>query len=103
MTSSETFSDSIFLSASTIASTDPCVSALTTTLRALLWAAWSVANRFSSVTLGGAPVPFLNAAAHGVLFYLSWMFPLVFLVTLVDADKRFLHDILSGVWVLRRR
>jgi uncharacterized RDD family membrane protein YckC len=51
----------------------------------------------------GAPVPFLNAAAHGAFFYLSWFFPLVFLVTLVDAEKRFLHDILSGVLVIRRR
>src|ERR1700712_2754873 len=32
----------------------------------------------------GAPVPFLNAAAHGAFFYLSWFFPAVFLVTLVD-------------------
>ena len=51
----------------------------------------------------GAPVPFLNAAAHGVFFYLSWLMPLLFLVTLVDPDKRFLHDILSGVLVTRRR
>ena len=50
----------------------------------------------------GAPVPFLNAAAHGAFFYLSWFFPLVFLVTLVDGDKRFLHDILSGVVITRR-
>ena len=52
---------------------------------------------------GAAPVPFLNAAAHGALFYISWFFPAVFLVTLVDGDKRFLHDILSGVIVVRRR
>ncbi len=51
----------------------------------------------------GAPVPFLNAAAHGAFFYISWFFPLVFLVTLVDSDKRFLHDILSGVVVTRRQ
>jgi uncharacterized RDD family membrane protein YckC len=51
----------------------------------------------------GATVPFLNAAAHGVFFYLSWFFPLIFLVTLVDGDKRFLHDILSGVIIIRRR
>lgn len=51
----------------------------------------------------GAPTPFLNAAAHGAFFYISWFFPLVFLVTLVDSEKRFLHDILSGVIVLRRR
>ena len=51
----------------------------------------------------GAPAPFLNAAAHGAFFYISWFFPLVFLVTLVDSEKRFLHDILSGLVVLRRR
>jgi uncharacterized RDD family membrane protein YckC len=51
----------------------------------------------------GAPVPFLNAAAHGVMFYLTWFLPLIFLVTLVDRDKRFLHDILSGVVIVRRR
>jgi uncharacterized RDD family membrane protein YckC len=51
----------------------------------------------------GGPVPFLNAAAHGAFFYISWFCAPVFLVTLVDADKRFLHDILSGVIVTRRR
>ena len=51
----------------------------------------------------GAPAPFLNAAAHGAFFYISWFFPLVFLVTLVDPEKRFLHDILSGLIVTRRR
>jgi uncharacterized RDD family membrane protein YckC len=51
----------------------------------------------------GATAPFLNAAAHGAFFYLSWFLPLVFLVTLVDSDKRFLHDILSGLVVTRRR
>ncbi len=51
----------------------------------------------------GATPPFLNAAAHGAFFYLSWFFPLVFLVTLVDSDKRFLHDILSGLVITRRR
>ena len=50
----------------------------------------------------GAPAPFLNAAAHGAFFYLSWFFPAVFLVTLVDGEKRFLHDILSGIVVTRR-
>jgi uncharacterized RDD family membrane protein YckC len=51
----------------------------------------------------GATPPFLNAAAHGAFFYLSWFLPVVFLVTLVDSDKRFLHDILSGLVVTRRR
>ncbi len=48
----------------------------------------------------GARVPFINAAAHALFFYLSWFFPPVFLVSLVDAEKRCLHDILAGV-VLR--
>jgi uncharacterized RDD family membrane protein YckC len=50
----------------------------------------------------GAPVPFINAAAQALLFYVSWMLPVVFLVTLVDREKRFLHDILAGVVVIRR-
>ena len=50
----------------------------------------------------GGRVPFINAAAHALFFYLSWMFPLVFLVTLVDREKRFLHDILAQVVVIRR-
>ncbi len=52
--------------------------------------------------VNGAPVPFLYAAVHAVLFYLSWMFPPVFLFSLLSADKRCLHDILAGVIVLRR-
>jgi uncharacterized RDD family membrane protein YckC len=50
----------------------------------------------------GARVPFINAAAHAVLFYLSWFFPLIFLVSLVDGEKRCLHDMLVGVVVVRR-
>lgn len=50
----------------------------------------------------GSRVPFLNAAVHAVLFYLSWMFPPVFLVSLLSSDKRCLHDILAGVIVIRR-
>ena len=50
----------------------------------------------------GERAPFINAAAHGLLYYLSWSFPLVFLVSLVDSEKRFLHDILSGLIVSRR-
>jgi uncharacterized RDD family membrane protein YckC len=50
----------------------------------------------------GSRVPFLNAAVHAVLFYLSWMFPPVFLVSLLSRDKRCLHDILAGVIVTRR-
>jgi uncharacterized RDD family membrane protein YckC len=50
----------------------------------------------------GARVPFINAAAHALFFYLSWFFPPVFLVTLVDSEKRCLHDILAGVVLVRR-
>lgn len=50
----------------------------------------------------GSRVPFLNAAVHAVLFYVSWMFPPVFLVSLLAGDKRCLHDMLAGVIVIRR-
>ncbi len=50
----------------------------------------------------GARVPFVNAAAQALFFYLSWFFPPVFLVSLVDSEKRCLHDILAGVVLVRR-
>jgi uncharacterized RDD family membrane protein YckC len=50
----------------------------------------------------GARVPFVNAAVHAVLFYVSWFFPPIFLVSLVDAEKRCLHDIIAGVVIVRR-
>jgi uncharacterized RDD family membrane protein YckC len=50
----------------------------------------------------GARVPFINAAAHALFFYVSWFFPPIFLVSLVDAEKRCLHDMLAGVTVVRR-
>lgn len=50
----------------------------------------------------GARVPFINAAAHALFFYVSWFFPPIFLVSLVDSEKRCLHDILAGVTVVRR-
>jgi uncharacterized RDD family membrane protein YckC len=50
----------------------------------------------------GSPTPFLHAAVHAVLFYLSWMFPPIFLISLFADDKRCLHDMLAGVIVLRR-
>src|SRR5579863_2310492 len=52
--------------------------------------------------IDGGRVPFLNAAVHAVLFYVSWMFPVVFLVSLLMSDKRCLHDMLAGVIVVRR-
>ena len=51
----------------------------------------------------GARVPFLHAAVQAVLFYVSWLFPPVLLVSLVNRSKRCLHDIFSGVIVTRRR
>ncbi len=50
----------------------------------------------------GARVPFINAAVQAVLFYVSWFFPPVFLVSLVDPEKRCLHDIIAGVVIVRR-
>lgn len=50
----------------------------------------------------GAPVTFLAAAVHAVLFYVSWMFPPVFLWSLFVEDKRCLHDVFADVIVVRR-
>lgn len=50
----------------------------------------------------GARVPFINAAAHALFFYLSWFFPPIFLVSLIDVEKRCVHDMLAGVTVVRR-
>ncbi len=50
----------------------------------------------------GTRVPFLYAAVHAVLFYVSWMFPPILLVSLLAEDKRCLHDMLAGVIVTRR-
>ena len=50
----------------------------------------------------GAPVTFLAAAVHAVLFYFSWTFPVVFLWSLFVDDKRCLHDIFADVIVVRR-
>jgi uncharacterized RDD family membrane protein YckC len=50
----------------------------------------------------GARVPFINAAVQAVLYYVSWCFPPIFLVSLVDSDKRCLHDIIAGVVIVRR-
>ncbi len=53
-------------------------------------------------SVDGAHVSFLSAAVHAVLLYVSWMFPPVFLVSLLTADKRCLHDMLASVIVVRR-
>ena len=44
----------------------------------------------------------INAAAHALFWYLSWFFPPVFLTTLVDSEKRCLHDLLAGIVIVRR-
>ena len=54
------------------------------------------------MSASGARVPFINAAVQAVLFYVSWCFPPGFLVSLVDAEKRCLHDIIAGVVIVRR-
>ena len=53
-------------------------------------------------SMAGAPVEFLQAAVHAVLFYVSWLFPPIFIVSLFAHDKRCLHDMLADVIVLRR-
>ena len=53
-------------------------------------------------TLDGRRPSFLAAAAHGVMLYLSGLFPPVFLVSLVTPDKRCLHDMLAGLIAVRR-
>jgi uncharacterized RDD family membrane protein YckC len=50
----------------------------------------------------GGRVPFINAAVQAVLYYVSWCFPPIFLVSLVDSEKRCLHDIIAGVVIVRR-
>ena len=53
-------------------------------------------------SMDGGPVDFLQAAVHAILFYVSWLFPPVLLVSLFAHDKRCLHDMVAGVIVLRR-
>ena len=50
----------------------------------------------------GAPVTFLTAAVHAVLFYVTTLLPPLLLVSLLTSDKRCLHDIAADVIVLRR-
>ncbi|MFV0280231.1 MAG: RDD family protein [Rhodoblastus sp.] len=54
--------------------------------------------------MNGQPAPFINAAMHGVLYWLSWYLTggLVLLTSLVTSEKRCLHDILAGLVVVRR-
>ena len=53
--------------------------------------------------INGERVRSSRPRVHAVLFYLSWMFPPVFLFSLLASDKRCLHDMLAGVIVLRAR
>jgi uncharacterized RDD family membrane protein YckC len=50
----------------------------------------------------GVRAPFINAMAQAIFFYLSWALPFLFGITLIDGEKRFLHDILSSLVVTRR-
>ena len=52
----------------------------------------------------GYRVPFIYAAVHAVLFYLSWtiLTPFILLIALFARNKRCLHDMLAGVVVTRR-
>ncbi len=50
----------------------------------------------------GQPTPFLNAAVHAVLFYVTALLPPLLLTSLITSDKRCLHDILADVIILRR-
>ena len=63
---------------------------------------WMRAMDLEMRMMSGNGVPFLNAAAHAVLFYVSTMFLPVFLVSLFSANKRCLHDMIAGVIVVRR-
>ena len=50
----------------------------------------------------GRRAPFVNAAAHAVLCYLSLFFPPLLLASFLSPDKRCLHDLLADVVVTRR-
>lgn len=53
--------------------------------------------------MDGAPVTFLVAAVHAVLYYVTiTIFAPALLISLVSSDKRCLHDMLTGVIVVRR-
>ena len=75
---------------------------LTVSGRAMATPGMRIAGLEMRMDQSGARVPFLIAAIHAVLFYMSWMFPPVFLVSLVTEDKRCMHDIFSGVIFVRR-
>ncbi len=53
-------------------------------------------------TMTGERTPFINAAVHAVLFYVTTLLPPLLLLSFITSDKRCLHDILADVIVLRR-
>ncbi|PSC03230.1 hypothetical protein SLNSH_20005 [Alsobacter soli] len=55
-------------------------------------------------TTSGQTAPFIVAAVHAVFFYvsISTLTPFVLLFGLVRADRRMLHDLLSGLIAVRR-
>ena len=54
----------------------------------------------------GRPATFMQAAGHVILFYFSWgvtfLAPINLFTSLLNNDKRCLHDIVAGVVVTRR-
>ena len=50
----------------------------------------------------GSRPSFVASGLHGVMLYFSWLFPPVFLWSLVAPDKRCLHDIFAGLIAVRR-
>ena len=65
----------------------------------------TVGMRLMDIEIGmtdGTRAGFVAAGVHAVLFYASWYFPPVFLVSLLSGDKRCLHDMLADVIVTRR-
>ncbi len=53
-------------------------------------------------TMAGTRAPFINAAVHAVLFYVTTLLPPLLLISFITNDKRCLHDILADLIVLRR-
>ena len=55
-------------------------------------------------TTTGATAPFIVAAVHAVFFYVSiaTLTPFILLFGLIRADRRMLHDLLSGLIAVRR-
>ena len=54
--------------------------------------------------MDGARVPFINAAVHALLYYVSVtiLTPAILAVSIFAPEKRCLHDMLSGIVIVRR-